>query len=145
MLPQCSHITRKRGVFYFRRRLPKPLSGEITLSLRTRVFREAEWLTHTLDAAFARVLQRMTDDKNPAEISRIVQEYLRSHLENDLEQRAYAAHRPVYAGYVDAGEDSVTADLEWIDCELDAAKTELAERLYEHQRPLIDALMGEHT
>jgi hypothetical protein len=93
MLPQCSHITRKRGVFYFRRRLPKPLSGEITLSLRTRVFREAAWLTHTLDAAFARVLRRMTDDKNPAEISRIVQQYLRDHLEHDFESRTAAAHQ----------------------------------------------------
>ena len=29
MLPQCSHITRKRGVYYYRRRVPKPSSGEI--------------------------------------------------------------------------------------------------------------------
>jgi hypothetical protein len=34
MLPQCSHIASKRGVFYYRRRLPLPYLGEIAVSLR---------------------------------------------------------------------------------------------------------------
>ena len=143
MLPQCSHITKKRGVFYYRRRLPKPMTGEIALSLRTRKFLQAEWSAHKLDVAFARVLRRMTDEKNSGEISRIVHQYLRDHLNNDLERRVAASHSPVY-GSADIGEDPVAADLEWIDGELDTAKTELTERLYEHQRPLIDYLMQEN-
>jgi hypothetical protein len=55
MLPQCSHkcsrITRKRGVYY-RRRLPRPHSGEIAVSLRTRWFRGAQALAAILDSAF---------------------------------------------------------------------------------------------
>jgi hypothetical protein len=42
--PQCSNITKKRGVFYYRRRIPKTPNGEVVLSLRTRVFRVAECL-----------------------------------------------------------------------------------------------------
>ena len=64
MLPQCSRITRKRGVYYYRRRLPKPSSGEIAVSLRTKVFPEAEWLSQRLDSAFERVLQRMTESSD---------------------------------------------------------------------------------
>lgn len=49
MLPHCSHITRKRGVFYYRRRFPMPLKGEVALSLRTRKFRKAEFLAAALN------------------------------------------------------------------------------------------------
>ena len=143
MLPQCSHITRKRGVYYYRRRLPKPLTGEMALSLRTRSFLRAEWLAHKLDIVFARAVQRMSDNKNPPEITRIVHQWLRDHLDNDLARRVAASHSPVYAS-VDDGEDPVAADLAWVDAELDAAKAELTERLYEYQRPLIDYLMEEH-
>jgi site-specific recombinase XerD len=143
MLPQCSHIARKRGVYYYRRRLPKPLTGEMALSLRTRSFLRAGWLAHRLDLVFPRVLRRMSDNKNAPEITRIVHQWLRDHLDNDLDRRIAASHSPVYAS-VDDGEDPVAADLAWVDAELDAAKTELTERLYEHQRPLIDYLMEEH-
>ena len=61
MLPQCSHIARKRGVYYYRRRLPKPFSGEIAVSLHTKVFLEAEWLSRRLDSAFERVLKHMVE------------------------------------------------------------------------------------
>jgi hypothetical protein len=137
MLPQCSHFTKKR------RRLPKPLNGEIALSLRTRAFLRAEWLAKNLDLAFARVIRRMPNDTNQPDIGRIVQQWLRDHLDNDLARRIAASHSSVYAS-VDVGEDPVGADLHWIDGELDAAKAELAERLYEHQRPLIDYLMEEY-
>ena len=42
MVPQCSHITRKRGIYTYRRRLPRPLQGEVALSLGTDKFRVAE-------------------------------------------------------------------------------------------------------
>ena len=49
MFPHCSHITRKRGIYHFRRRLPAPYLGEKTLSLRTKSYREAEHLAKVLD------------------------------------------------------------------------------------------------
>jgi hypothetical protein len=44
MSPQITHITRKRGVYYYRRRLPQHLGGEVSLSLRTKSFRREEWV-----------------------------------------------------------------------------------------------------
>ena len=48
MLPQCSHITKKRGVYYYRRRIPKCPNREVALSLRTRMFRVAECLARPI-------------------------------------------------------------------------------------------------
>ena len=56
MLPQCSHITKKRGVYYYRRRIPKSPNREVVLSLRTRVFRVAECLANGLDQEFRRLI-----------------------------------------------------------------------------------------
>ena len=64
MLPQCSHMTRKRGVYYYRRRLPKPHQGELALSLLTRRYREAEHLAALLDQTFTNVTKRMSDSPN---------------------------------------------------------------------------------
>ena len=76
MLPQCSHITRKWGIYYYRRRLPKPFCGEITVSLRTKIFLEADWLSRSLNGAFERALQRMTETSNQrADIARIAKRY----------------------------------------------------------------------
>ena len=141
MLPQCSHITKKRGVFYYRRRLPKPMTGELALSLRTRTFRRAEWLALNLDVVFARVCPSMSDK---AKISQVVRAWLTEHLESDMARRVAASHSPVYATHLDECEDPLAADLAWVDVELDTAKTELNQRLYEHQRPLIDHLMDLH-
>lgn len=57
MFPQCSHITRKRRVFTYRRRLPRPLSGEVTLSLGTTSFWLAQAMVEALDHAFDRFFQ----------------------------------------------------------------------------------------
>ena len=64
MLPQCSHITLKRGVYYYRRRLPRPLTSEITLSLRTRCYLEAQWRARLLDEEFRRTIGRVDNNKN---------------------------------------------------------------------------------
>jgi hypothetical protein len=56
MLPQCSHITRKRGVYYYRRRLPGTPKRELALSLHTRHFREAQWVAAILDREYSRVI-----------------------------------------------------------------------------------------
>ena len=122
MLPQCSHITRKRGVFYYRRRLPKPLTGELALSLRTRAFREAEWLARVLDAAFPRMLRRMNDAKNLADINRIAREYLRDELDFDMKLRAKASQTPVY-GYLYFNEDASQPDRVAADLLMDRSRT----------------------
>lgn len=141
MLPQCSHITRKRGVYYYRRRLPGLVKGEVTISLRTRSFREAQWLGARMDQEFGRIKNSVTSNTPAPDIGRIVREYLKGKLAFDMEQRAGSPNQPVYSGYCETGDDIVAADLKWVGAELETAETELTERLYEHQRPLIDELM----
>jgi len=141
MLPQCSHITRKRGVYYYRRRLPGDAKREISVSLRTRLFREAQWLAAKLDREFRKVMSSVKYEK-PADIQRIAREYLKSKLEHDMEVRTASPHVGVYSRSTDR---IVADDLEWIDSELQNAKTELGERLYRHQKPLIDELMQAHS
>ena len=59
-LPQPSHITRQDGIYYYRRRLSCDLRGgkEAAISLRTRHFREAEFLAETINRAFDGALAR---------------------------------------------------------------------------------------
>ncbi|MGH6879767.1 DUF6538 domain-containing protein [Hypericibacter sp.] len=56
-----SHVTKKRGVFYYRRRLPSPPGGEVAVSLGTTNYREAEHLATMLDEAFNELMQPMTE------------------------------------------------------------------------------------
>jgi site-specific recombinase XerD len=143
MLPQCSHITRKRGIYYYRRRLPGRPKGEVTLSLRTRLFREAQRLATKLDIEFGRIIASVKDDTKTHDIQRIAREYLKRKLEGDMEYRTTSPHIGVYSRSAEPGR-IMTDDLEWIDGELQTARTELHERLYEHQRPLIDWVMEEN-
>jgi hypothetical protein len=62
MLPQRSHITKKRGVYYYRRRIPKSPDSEVALSLQTRMFRVAEYLATWLDQEFRRLTEDVTTD-----------------------------------------------------------------------------------
>src|SRR5277367_6361782 len=96
MLPQCSHITLKRGVYYYRRRLPRYPKRELTLSLRTRSFREAQWLAAKLDREFPGVIASVSENEKPADIQRIAREYLKSKLDHDMEQREGSPHQAVY-------------------------------------------------
>ena len=86
----------------------------------------------------------MSNNRNPAEIQRIAREYLKSKLDHDMEQREASSHRPIYNVYSQPGCSSA-GDLEWVEAELQTAKTELRERLYDHQRPLIDEIMEAHS
>lgn len=143
MLPQCSHITRKRGVYYYRRRLPGDAKREIAVSLRTSMFREAQWLAAKLDQEFRKLMSSVKFEK-PADIQRIAREYLKSKLEHDMEVRTASPHVGVYSRSTEPNR-IVADDLEWIEGELQTAKTELRERLYRHQKPLIDELMQTHS
>ena len=143
MLPQCSHITRKRGVYYYRRRLPFRLSGELTLSLRTSVYREAEWLAQQLDQEFRRTVERVNETYKKTDIPRILRLYLKQRLDHDMAQRAAASRKPAFP-VVGTPRGAAVEDLAWVETELRTAKHELAERLYDHQRPLIDEVMEAH-
>jgi hypothetical protein len=140
MLPQCSHITRKRGVYYYRRRLPRHLTREVTLSLRTRSFREAQWLAAKLDREFRKLMLSVKKYEKPEDIQRIAREYLKSRLEHDMEVRIGSPHVGVYSRSKEPGR-IVADDLEWIEGELLGARARLRERLYEHERETIDYVM----
>jgi hypothetical protein len=146
MLPQGSHITRKRGVCHYRRRLPSPYLGEVTLSLRTRHFREAEHLAGDLDAAFRRAL-RVVSDKGPhhADVRAVVLEYLRNALEADLalHQRDRPG-RAVYSLSVPQHVDPVDADAEIISHLLADAREALARRDYRSVADTVDRLARAH-
>jgi hypothetical protein len=140
MLPQCSHITRKRGVYYYRRRLPRHPSREVTLSLRTRSFREAQWLAGTLDREFRKVMSSVKKYEKSEDIQRIARDYLKSRLEHDLDVRIASPHIGVYSRSNEPGR-IVADDLEWIESELLGARARLRERLYDHERETIDYVM----
>ena len=143
MLPQCSHITRKRGVYYYRRRLPRPHDGEVALSLRTKHFREAEHLAMVLDHSFGKAIDVVTDAPN---LQAILREYLREALEADLEGHCDTPPgKPVYAVRVDKDQEPVEADLEIVDLLLSDAREDLAtRRVPKTAAKEADALMKAH-
>lgn len=144
MLPQCSHITRKRGVYYYRRRMPRHPTREVTLSLRTRSFREAQWLAAILDREFRKVMSSVKKYEKPEDIQRIAREYLKSKLEHDMEVRLASSGIGVYSRSKESGR-IVADDLEWIEGELLGARARLRERLYDHERHTIDGVMEYHA
>lgn len=79
-----------------------------------------------------------------ADVQRIAREYLKSKLNHDMALREASPHQAVYATYAEPG-FSFADDLAWVDAELKTAKTELRDRLYGHQRPLIDEIMEAHS
>ena len=109
--------------------MPWRSKGELTLSLRTRSFREAQWLAAGLDRELLRVIADVSETiEGKSDLQRIAREYLKRKLDSDMERRHVSPHRPVYATLDDETASSV-ADLEWVDAELQTARTELRERL----------------
>jgi hypothetical protein len=127
MLPQCSHITKKRGVYYYRRRIPKTPDSEVTLSLHTRIFRVAECLATGLDQEFRRLTQNVTKD-DPVDLAVILRNYLKRRLAFDMRERVETPHAPMY-GVAEPDRSHASVDLEWIEGELASARSELAGRL----------------
>jgi hypothetical protein len=84
------------------------------------------------------------DDTKTPDIQRIAREYLKKKLKDDMEQRAASPHIGVYSRSTEPGRIAAE-DLEWVEGELQTARTELHERLYKHQEPLIDAIMEDHA
>jgi len=108
------------------------------------MFREAQWLAAKLDQGFREVIAKVSKSDRAADIQRIAREFLKSKLKHDMGERERASHRAVYNVYSEPGRSSA-GDLEWVEAELATAKTELRERLYDHQRPLIDEIMEAHA
>lgn len=134
MLPQCSHncshITRKRGVFTYRRRLPQPHAGEITVSLGTTAFWPAQAMAEALDRAFDCFFAQ------PSMSGFDIKAALRAYLRREL-QRLRAKHlatpygAPVHATEVHYPYDMHavrSADLSEIDTRLRQRRKELRER-----------------
>jgi hypothetical protein len=87
MLPHCSHITHKRGIYYFRRRMPQPWAFEICISLSTRDYREAKWLAGELASVFDRTLAGL------ASMHPDIATFLRSRLAEELQSHRVALLR----------------------------------------------------
>lgn len=87
-VPHRSHIKRKPdGSYHYRRRLPGQL-GEISISLGTRHFREAEHRATLIDSAFRQSWERaQTAVSGTESVAGVLKEYLRDALEADLQWR----------------------------------------------------------
>jgi len=82
-------MTRKRGVYFFRRRLPRPFLGEFAMSLGTRHFRIAQYLAESLTAAFEELVAQSMTSPN---LQIILSEYLREHLASARKALIKAPH-----------------------------------------------------
>jgi site-specific recombinase XerD len=100
LLPQSVHISRRRGIYCYRRRVPGDRCAEVAISLRTRHFREAEHRAGLLDGAFDDALRRARETMSEGyDVNAILREYLRAALDVDLHQRLHRRPgRPVYRG-----------------------------------------------
>src|SRR5262245_20124557 len=136
MVPQrshnWSHIKRKRGTFVYRRRLPRPHTGEITVSLGTTSFWPAQGMAEALDSAFDSFFARPSMSGSKFDIKAALRAYLRSEL-----HRLRAKHlatpygEPVHAVEVDYPYDTHavrSADLNAIDGQLRRWRNDLRHR-----------------
>ena len=145
---KCSHITRKRGIFCYRRRLPGVADGELCISLRTRRFREAEHRAAIMDGVFNEALCRaktnVTDDDD---LNRILRGYLREFLDSDLERRMERPPgSPVYAWWWEPGDPdtSIDADLQAIRQARDSLARDLAENSPKEMEEVAERLIRKH-
>lgn len=122
----CSHIASKRGVLYYRRRLPRPLLGEVAVSLRTRSFHLARHLASLLDPAFDRLLLTPVPMDH---LQEVLSRELGQLIEADRRRHIDASRdRPVYAHFVDVGQTTHAADLAAVEADLLDARASLHRR-----------------
>ena len=144
--PGCSHLTRKEGVYYYRRRLPDHLGTDVAVSLGTRNFREAEHLAEALDLIYRRSVKTASA---PGEVRAILRTYLTEQLAEDADMRLTSPPgRPVYTSAERVGHEERTAvdvDLEIIDHVLGEARERLANRLFTTVGPMVAHLASEHS
>lgn len=125
MLPQCSHITRKRGVYYYRRRFPMPFAGEIALSLRTSNYRAAEHAAQNLNRRFEEFFA--VSPMPCFDPQATLRAYLQKHLTALREKHLLTPHRqPVHLA-AGPGRDQ-EADLAGIDHQLRQLRSDIRHR-----------------
>lgn len=146
MLPHCSHITRKRGIYYYRRRLPWPRRGEVAVSLGNARYREAEHLAQLLDQTFRRVVLIMKQASDHA-LQAALREYLREAIEADRENFESTPYgKPVYVKEADLEphQDAYHADLELLEHLLWDAREALGQRDFDSVAHTVDELLVKH-
>jgi hypothetical protein len=125
----ASHLSRKGGVYYYRRLLPPRLGTDVPLSLGTRNYREAEHPAAALNISF-RVPQtaKSTDDLRSA-----LRKYIEDVLAEDMRMMRFAipVGRAVYGfgAAPPAGRDPVALGRDTIAAALADARRALAARL----------------
>ncbi len=111
MLPQCSHITTKRGMYYYRRRLPVSAGGEICLSLRTKQYRIAYQLTMLLGPLFNRIVRVPMSD--PRKLHDTINKYMREEIDRYyIRWKNTPAFSPAFGTIENSYEDAVAADVD---------------------------------
>jgi len=140
VFPQNSHMTRKRGRFYYRRRIPKT-DAEVTVALRTRDFREAQHLCKLLDRTFLRLISM----HSLPDLHAILRRELALAIESDRQRHISTPYgMPVYAYDVDDGGDVMAADLKQIDADINDARGSLARRDTVGIEDWVDGVMSKH-
>jgi hypothetical protein len=116
-LPKCSHITRKRGVNYYRGHFP---SLQVTMSLKTKRYRVAEHIPTLLDTTFGAHVGRPIPTPD---LQAILNRYLNDIVDADLEHRKGRPQGPpMYTGPSSPNEDPVDVDLDTIETLLSIAR-----------------------
>jgi integrase len=141
-LPQPSHITKKEGVFYYRRRLPKPYISEVAISLRTRRFRFAEALAGQLDAAFHSFF---AENSMPAfDIQAALRAYLQSELAALKERHLSTPFGArVHGQDGDFRPDAHERDLQSVNAYISVLKEALAMRASFQREEQANAIIGD--
>jgi len=136
------------GRWYYRRRLPRPYSGEVLLALGDVSRRQAGHLARILDVAFYRFFQ---GTRPVADIKAILAQELREALEADRQQYINASpHRPVYtepSTGPEGGRDQLThqeADLAILEDLLGDARDALRARDASSVKSRVAALAAQH-
>lgn len=126
VVPHCSHITRKRGIYTYRRRLPRPLRGEVALSLRTDKFRLAQALSMSLDEAFESFFE--THGMTDFDVQATLRAYLRAKMAKRREMYLTAPYSRPGASVGPYGQVSAEAELDGLDHQIRQMKSDIRRR-----------------
>lgn len=135
-----THLCRRGGVYYYRRRLPGPTSGEIGLSLRTRKFLEAEYLSEALDRRFATAYR---PNMTPRDLTPILREHLQDLVRWGEQQLEARGLQTAAAG--DPAEDPLDLELDTLDRAISDAQEAVARRDYRSVKDTARRMMESHA
>jgi hypothetical protein len=142
MIPQCSHITRKRGIYTYRRRLPRPHRGEVALSLGTTKFRPAEALASILDEAFVAFFE--TCEMSGFDVQAVLRTYLRDKIERLRRKHFETPYgEPVHVRQIDGHPNAIAADFAALDHQIKQMKMDIRRRDIRSVDTIADRLAGD--